>query len=238
MIRQRGMSSLLMVLLLLTLGSLLLEGLNLQQRVLLAQTASETQAIRDTAIAHSALQWGKQQVWSAQVALACREQAPQGWRACLRIFGDGSLVLSSASGEVQVWQSGEVRGGQVRFFRPRLERFLPAQRGELMSNALKRQRGFSLPETVLAMALMVLTVTALGGYQRGMAQGIVQLNQTRQLWRDAWRYSQLSAPPSPARGQVSRMQTSRQRCVSITVTISRPVAKRVQMTRLHCPVSQ
>ncbi|EPM9012467.1 prepilin-type N-terminal cleavage/methylation domain-containing protein [Klebsiella pneumoniae] len=103
-----------------------------------------------------------------------------------------------------------------------------------MSNALKRQRGFSLPETVLAMALMVLTVTALGGYQRGMAQGIVQLNQTRQLWR----YSQLSAPPSPARGQVSRMQTSRQRCVSITVTISRPVAKRVQMTRLHCPVSQ
>lgn len=54
-----------------------------------------------------------------------------------------------------------------------------------MSNALKRQRGFSLPETVLAMALMVLTVTALGGYQRGMAQGIVQLNQTRQLWRGA-----------------------------------------------------
>ncbi|ELZ7672891.1 hypothetical protein ACYA39_10525 [Klebsiella pneumoniae] len=43
MIRQRGMSSLLMVLLLLTLGSLLLEGLNLQQRALLAQTASETQ---------------------------------------------------------------------------------------------------------------------------------------------------------------------------------------------------
>ncbi|WP_418274136.1 prepilin-type N-terminal cleavage/methylation domain-containing protein, partial [Klebsiella pneumoniae] len=38
-----------------------------------------------------------------------------------------------------------------------------------MSNAMNRQRGFSLPETVLAMALMVLTVAALGGYQRGMA---------------------------------------------------------------------
>lgn len=110
--------------------------------MLLAQTASETQAIRDTAIAHSALQWGKQQVWSAQVALACREQAPQGWRACLRIFGDGSLVLSSASGEVQVWQSGEVRGGQVRF-PPTAGAILPAQRGELMSNALKRQRGLA-----------------------------------------------------------------------------------------------
>jgi len=40
----------------------------------------------------------------------------QGWHTCLRIFGDGSLLLSSASGEVQVWQSGEVRGGQVYFF--------------------------------------------------------------------------------------------------------------------------
>ena len=97
------MSSLLMVLLLLTLGSLLLEGLNLQQRALLAQTTSETQAIRDTAVAHSALQWGKQQAWSAQAPLTCREQAQQGWRACLRIFDDGSLLLSSASGEVQVW---------------------------------------------------------------------------------------------------------------------------------------
>ena len=106
------MSSLLMVLLLLTLGSLLLEGLNLQQRALLAQTASETQAIRDTAIAHSALQWGKQQVWSAQVALACREQAPQGWRAGLRIFGDGSLVLSSASGEVQVCSPARCAAGR------------------------------------------------------------------------------------------------------------------------------
>ena len=107
-----------------------------------------------------------------------------------------------------------------------------------MSNALKRQRGFSLPETVLAMALMVLTVTALGGYQRGMAQGIVQLNQTRQLWRDAWRYSQLSAPPSPARGQVSRMQTSRQGCVSISVTLVSPGGREGEMTRLHCPNRQ
>ena len=79
------MSSLLMVLLLLTLGSLLLEGLNLQQRPL-------------------------------QEPLACRTEPQQGWHTCLRIFGDGSLLLSSASGEVQVWQSGEVRGGQVYFF--------------------------------------------------------------------------------------------------------------------------
>ncbi len=33
-----------------------------------------------------------------------------------------------------------------------------------MSNALKRQQGFSLPETVLAMVLMVMIVTALSAF--------------------------------------------------------------------------
>lgn len=69
---------------------------------------------------------------------------------------------------------------------------MPAQGRRAYVKCPEASAGFSLPETVLAMALMVLTITALGGYQRGMAQGIVQLNQTRQLWRDAWRYSQLS----------------------------------------------
>ncbi|WP_407307993.1 DUF2509 family protein [Klebsiella quasipneumoniae] len=114
MIRQRGMSSLLMVLLLLTLGSLLLEGLNLQQRALLANRQRNAGDPRYGGGPFGATV-GKQQAWSAQAPLACREQAQQGWRACLRIFDDGSLLLSSASGEVQVWQSGEVRGGQVHF---------------------------------------------------------------------------------------------------------------------------
>ncbi|MCL7653161.1 DUF2509 family protein, partial [Klebsiella pneumoniae] len=101
------------------------------ERPLERQPATEPQTIRDTAIALSELRWGKQQVWSAQVALACREQAPQGWRACLRIFGDGSLVLSSASGEVQVWQSGEVRGGQVRFSAHGWSDFCPLREASL-----------------------------------------------------------------------------------------------------------
>ncbi|WP_409257311.1 DUF2509 family protein, partial [Klebsiella pneumoniae] len=54
-----------------------------------------------------------------------------GWRACLRIFGDGSLLLSSASGEVQVWQSGEVRGGQVRFSAHGWSDFCPLREASL-----------------------------------------------------------------------------------------------------------
>ena len=97
-----------------------------------------------------------------------------------------------------------------------------------MPDALRRQRGFSLPETLLALVLLIATVTALAGYQRGLANGFMQLNQ----------FSQLSPPVIPANRQVSRMQTSVQRCVSITVTITMPAARRAQMTRLHCPVSQ
>ena len=93
-----------------------------------------------------------------------------------------------------------------------------------MSDAVNHEKGFSLPETLLAMTLLVMVVTALGGYQRGLANGFIQLNQYRQLWRDAWRYGQMNPPETP--------------CVSITVTITMPVDKRVQMTRLHCPVSQ
>lgn len=50
-----------------------------------------------------------------------------------------------------------------------------------MSDAVNHEKGFSLPETLLAMTLLVMVVTALGGYQRGLANGFIQLNQYRQL---------------------------------------------------------
>lgn len=107
-----------------------------------------------------------------------------------------------------------------------------------MPATVARQRGFSMAETLLAMVLLMMVITALGGYQRGLASGFAQLNHYRQQWRDAWRFSQLIPPAQLAKGQISRLQTSRQSCVSITVTITMPAAKRVQMSRLHCPVNQ
>lgn len=113
--RQRGLSSLLMVLLLLALGSLLLQGLNQQQRSLLAQTASETQALRDTAGAHSALQWGKGLSWPLQDAVNCQQNGEFGWRACMRIFSDASVLLIGGSGTMLLWQSGAVEQNRLRF---------------------------------------------------------------------------------------------------------------------------
>ena len=40
--------------------------------------------------------------------------------------------------------------------------------GSVMSDSLNRQRGFSLPEVMLAMVLMIMVVTALSGYQRAL----------------------------------------------------------------------
>ncbi|WEF29007.1 DUF2509 family protein [Klebsiella aerogenes] len=113
--RQRGVSSLLMVLLLLALGSLLLQGMNQQQRSLLAQVSAETQAIRETAAAHSALQWGKGLHWPLQDAAVCQQDSSQRWRACLRRFNDASALLIASSGTVQVWQSGRIEQGVLLF---------------------------------------------------------------------------------------------------------------------------
>ena len=126
-----------------------------------------------------------------------------------------------------------------------------------MSDALRRQRGFSLPETLLAMTLLVMVVTALGGYQRGLAMVLMIMivtalsgyqrvlmnsfiirNQYQQLWRHAWQQTQLYPFSSPVNWQVNRMQTTRAGCVSINVIISSPLGRQGQMTRLHCPNRQ
>jgi hypothetical protein len=63
-------------------GSMLLQGLNQQQRSAGANRG-ETQAIRETAGAHSALQWGKALAWTIQDANACRALLPRaGAPAC------------------------------------------------------------------------------------------------------------------------------------------------------------
>ncbi|WP_333496610.1 prepilin-type N-terminal cleavage/methylation domain-containing protein [Kluyvera sp. CHPC 1.251] len=106
-----------------------------------------------------------------------------------------------------------------------------------MPDTLK-MRGFSLPEVVLAMFLMICVVTALGGYYRVLATSSLELNQYRQMWRYAWGQTQQQAQALPAGWTSQRGQTSSQRCVSINATITTPMGKQGRMSRLHCPVSQ
>ena len=107
-----------------------------------------------------------------------------------------------------------------------------------MSDPLNRQRGFSLPEVMLAMVLMIMIVTALSGYQRALMNSFIIRNQYQQLWRHAWQQTQRYQFSSPLNWQVNRMQTMSAGCVSINVKISSPSGRQGQMTRLHCPNRQ
>lgn len=96
---------------------------------------------------------------------------------------------------------------ETLFFATRLERFLSAERGRYVS-FLRNQQGFSLPEVMLAMVLMVMIVTALSGFQRTLMNSLASRNQYQQLWRHSWQQTQLRAISPPANWQVNRMQTS------------------------------
>lgn len=107
-----------------------------------------------------------------------------------------------------------------------------------MSVAVNREQGFSLTEVLLAMLLMVMVMTALGGYHRALASGFASASQGRQLWRYAWQQAQPNASPLPLGWQVLQGQTTTEGCVSINVTVISPVGRQGKMTRLFCPNSQ
>ena len=106
-----------------------------------------------------------------------------------------------------------------------------------MSASLKNQQGFSLPEVMVAMVLMVMIVTALSGIQRTLMNSLASRNQYQQLWRHGWQQTQLRAISPPANWQVNRMQTSQAGCVSISVTLVSPGGREGEMTRLALPES-
>ncbi|EIN3783562.1 prepilin-type N-terminal cleavage/methylation domain-containing protein [Salmonella enterica] len=104
-----------------------------------------------------------------------------------------------------------------------------------MSHPLNLQRGFSLPEVLVAMVLMVMIVTALSGYQRVLMHSFALRHQYLQIWRQTWQQTALY-PFSPAEDwKANRMQTTQSGCVSISVTMVSPSGRQGQMTRLHCP---
>lgn len=127
--RQRGASSLLLVLLLFVMASALLQGTRRQYEALLAQVTFESRALTQSAQAESLLQWGRQIPWQTLPVEQCRQADAAAGTLCLRVFDDGSALLGARSGEQRRWQSGTVTEGRVQFsprgwsdFCPRRER--------------------------------------------------------------------------------------------------------------------
>lgn len=113
--RQQGVSSLLMVLLLLALGSMMLQGLSRQHQMQLTLARLEVKALRDGVSADSLLEWGRMQAWDGQAPEQCRQVTGLPGELCLRLFSDNAALLIARSGEQQLWWSGSVQRGGVHF---------------------------------------------------------------------------------------------------------------------------
>lgn len=208
-----------------------------QDRSFASRVSMESQSLRRQAIVQSALAWGKMHSWQTQPAVQCSQYAGTDARVCLRLLADNEALLVAGYEGVSLWRTGEVIDGNI-VFRHAAGAILSAEREGVMSASLKNQQGFSLPEVMVAMVLMVMIVTALSGIQRTLMNSLASRNQYQQLWRHGWQQTQLRAISPPANWQVNRMQTSQAGCVSISVTLVSPGGREGEMTRLHCPNRQ
>ncbi|CAM6293749.1 DUF2509 domain-containing protein [Citrobacter sedlakii] len=113
--RERGVSSLALILLLLVLGSLLLQGLNQQQTHFSRRVALESQALQRQALVQSAIEWGRMQHWGTGAEKQCRYYAAERVPVCLRqIDGKRALLIASWQG-TSLWRQAEQREESVVF---------------------------------------------------------------------------------------------------------------------------
>ncbi|HCM9127087.1 TPA: DUF2509 family protein [Enterobacter asburiae] len=111
--RQRGMSSLALVLLLLVLGTLILTGLNQQLTTFSALVGGEKSSLQQQATVQSALEWGRVQSWSSETQVQCKKTPA--WRVCLRQLSGARVLLIAGDSGLLLWRSGEIVDGNVRF---------------------------------------------------------------------------------------------------------------------------
>ncbi|EOY8405640.1 TPA: DUF2509 family protein [Enterobacter asburiae] len=111
--RQRGMSSLALVLLLLVLGTLILTGLNQQLTTFSALVGGEKSSLQQQATVQSALEWGRVQSWSSEPQVQCKKTSV--WRACLRPLSGARVLLIAGDSGLLLWRAGEIVDGNVRF---------------------------------------------------------------------------------------------------------------------------
>lgn len=119
------MSSLLLVLLVLVLGSLTLQGTSIRHQAQVSQAALEKAAVTDSAHVESLLEWGRMLPWTVQPTDHCQTHPAFKGRVCLRLFVDGSGVLIASSGEQTRWQTGTLIDSTVQFDRHGWSDFCP-----------------------------------------------------------------------------------------------------------------
>ncbi|EJO0543280.1 DUF2509 family protein [Salmonella enterica] len=113
--RERGAYSLMLTLLILILGSLLLQGVNQQQASYASRVATQSQAIQRQALVQSALEWGRGQLWSGLAEMECRRYFSSGARVCLRGLPGDEVVMAAQYDGMTLWRLGNVIQGTIVF---------------------------------------------------------------------------------------------------------------------------
>lgn len=113
--RQRGASSLALVLLMLVLGSLLLQGVNQQDKSYATRVTLESQGLRRQAVLHSAAEWGRVQSWTEPSATQCRRYGVENVPVCLRRLPDNRVLMIAYHDGAALWRQGEQVSGKVVF---------------------------------------------------------------------------------------------------------------------------
>jgi|GEM_PF-290242 len=95
------------------------------------------------------------------------------------------------------------------------------------------QRGFSLVETLFALLLFSLSMTALLHYHQVLAEGFQQQWQQRNAWRSAWQRLQ----GNPLTGEQSRLQqqSGPEGCQLFTASTVSPAGRKAELIQLYCP---
>ncbi|MFS2225446.1 prepilin-type N-terminal cleavage/methylation domain-containing protein [Pantoea sp. B65] len=96
----------------------------------------------------------------------------------------------------------------------------------------KRQRGFSLPEVILALLLFSLSLTALLHYQRVLTEGFARQWQQRQ----AWRYAAQRIEGHVVDGWQTQLlvQSGPGGCQLLSAQASGPLGGEARLTTLRC----
>lgn len=112
--RERGASSLILALLILILGSLLLQGVNQQQASYAARVTTQSLAIQRQALVQSALEWGG-------AAMVRRNRNgmsalfPFRSEVCLRRLSEDEVVMAAQDDGMTLWRLGNVIQGSIVF---------------------------------------------------------------------------------------------------------------------------
>ncbi|MBV4412671.1 hypothetical protein J0B02_07520 [Enterobacteriaceae bacterium YMB-R22] len=97
-------------------------------------------------------------------------------------------------------------------------------------------RGFSFPETLLALLVLAIVCAGLANWQRALALGLRAQSQALRLWRELEQQTDVMAPGSDNK-QITRSETPRLGCVSITVSLVGQAGYSGKLYRLHCPLN-